>query len=184
MSSYDFTKFKNAGRETGEWLAREFAGLRTGRANPSILDAVLVEAWGARVPIKQVASIAVEDARTLRVAPYDRELAKAIEKAIAAANLGLAAVSGEGGVRVIFPELSAERRVLLVKTAKAKLEEARVSLRRARDAEVHALLAQEKVGKIGKDESFRLKKELDKLAAEENTQYDEALARKEKEIHQ
>lgn len=181
--SYDFTKFKNAGRETGEWLAREFATLRTGRANPSILDGVFVEAWGARVPIKQTASIAVEDARALRVVPYDAEQAKAIEKAIASANLGLSVAAGEGGIRVIFPELSAERRALLLKAAKAKLEEARVSLRRARDAELHALLAGEKAGKVGKDEAFRVKKELDKLTAEENQKYDDALARKETEIN-
>lgn len=182
--SYDFTKFKIAARETGEWLAREFTGLRAGRASPTILDAVLVEAWGAKVPIKQVAGISMEDVRTLRIAPYDAEHAQTIEKAILSANLGLSAVSGEGGVRVMFPELSSERRDALLKTAKAKLEEARVSLRRARDAEIHAFFAQEKAGKIGKDESFRLKKELDKLAAEENKKYDEALARKEKEIHQ
>lgn len=181
--AYDFSKFKAAGRETGEWLAREFATLRAGRANPAILDGVSVEAWGARVPIKQTASIVIEDARALRVVPYDAEQAKAIEKAIATANLGLSVVAGEGGIRVISPELSAERRALLLKTAKAKLEEARVSLRRARDAEIHALLAGEKAGTVGKDESFRVKKELDKLTAEENKKYDDALVRKETEIN-
>src|SRR3989344_8077233 len=108
--AYDFSVFKNKARQVEEWLAKELSALRAGRASPTILDNVLVEAWGSKMPLKQVAALTVEDARTLRVAPYDAEQSKAIEKAITTANLGLSAMSGDSGVRVIFPELSSERR--------------------------------------------------------------------------
>ncbi|OHA19333.1 MAG: ribosome recycling factor [Candidatus Taylorbacteria bacterium RIFCSPLOWO2_12_FULL_48_11] len=181
--AYDFSVFKNKARQVEEWLAKELSALRAGRASPAILDSVLVEAWGSNMPLKQVATITVEDARTLRVAPYDAEQSKAIEKAITAANLGLSAVSGDGGVRVIFPELSSERRAALLKTAKGKSEEARVSFRRVRDEIVRDIDVREKAGSIGEDEKFRMKKELEKLADAEGKKIDDALIRKEKEIN-
>jgi ribosome recycling factor len=181
--AYDFSSFSKKTRDVQEWLARELSGLRTGRAAPAILDGVIVEAYGAKMPIKQVAAITVEDARTLRVSPWDASQAKAIEKAISSSSLGLSAVSGENGIRVIFPELSAERRSALIKTAKSKVEEARVSLRRARDEENKAIDAKEKSGGMGEDEKFRIKKELDKLSDGENKKLEESLARKEKEIN-
>lgn len=181
--AYDFSSFKNKAKQVEEWLAKEFAGLRAGRASPAILDGILVEAWGATMSLKQVAAITIEDARTLRVAPYDAEQSKSIEKAIATANLGLSATSGDGGVRVSFPELSAERRAALVKAAKGKCEEARVSLRRVRDEAVREIDTKEKAGGMGEDEKFRLKKELEKLADAEGKKLEETLARKEKEIN-
>ncbi len=181
--AYDFSSFKNKSKQVEEWLAKELGGLRAGRASPAILDAVSIEAWGARIPIKQVAGITVEDARTLRVAPYDVAHSKAIEKAVASANLGLSAVGGEGGVRVIFPELSSERRAALLKAAKGKLEEARVSLRRVRDEAVRDIDAKEKARQMGEDEKFRLKKELEKLADAEGKKLEDAIVRKEKEIN-
>ena len=181
--AYDFSAFKSKAKQTEEWLAREFTGLRAGRAHPALLDGVRVEAWGTTVPIKQVAAIAVEDARTLKISPYDAAQGKAIEKAIMLANLGLSASAGEGGVRVAFPELTAERRGALLKTAKATCEEARVSLRRARDEAVREVDARAKAGTIGEDEKFRLKKELEKLADTAGAALDAALARKEKEMN-
>ncbi len=181
--AYDFSAFKTKAKQTEEWLAKELSGLRAGRAHPAILDGVRVEAWGATVPIKQVAAIAVEDARTLKVSPYDVAQGKAIEKAIMLGNLGLSASLGEGGIRVAFPELTAERRAALLKTAKAKCEEARVSLRHARDEAVRDIDAKEKAGSIGEDEKFRLKKELEKLGNATGAALDATLARKEKEMN-
>lgn len=180
--AYDFSVFRNKARQIEEWLAKELSALRTGRASPAILDTVLVEAWGSKMPLRQVAALTVEDARTLCVAPYDAEQSKAIEKAITAANTGLSAVSGDATVRVIFPELSSERRAALLKTAKGKAEEARVSFRRVRDEIIRDIDAKERAGSIGEDEKFRLKKELEKLADAEGKKIDEALVRKEKEI--
>lgn len=181
--AYDFSHFKNKAKQVEEWLTKELGSLRAGRASPAILDTVFIEAWGSKMPLKQVASITVEDARTLRVAPYDAEQGKAIEKAIISANLGLSASGGEGGIRVIFPDLSAERRAALIKAAKGKLEEAHVSLRRARDEAIRDITAKEKLGGMGEDEVFRLKKELEKMADAEGKKLEDAIARKEKEIN-
>jgi len=180
---YNFSSFLKKSHEIHEWLAREFSGLRTGRASAAILDGVFAEAYGAKMPIKQIAAITIEDARTLRVVPWDASQSKPIEKAISSASLGLSAISGENGIRVVFPELSTERRTALIKTAKSKVEEARVSLRRARDEENKAIEAKEKSGGMGEDEKFRLKKEIDKLTEAEGKKIEEALARKEKEIN-
>ncbi len=181
--AYDFSQFKTKAKQVEDWLAKEFGGLRAGRASPAVLDSVLVEAWGSKMPIKQLAAIAIEDARTLKISPYDAEQGKAIEKAIMLANLGLSASSGDGGIRVSFPELTSERRVALLKTAKAKYEEARVSFRRVRDETVRDIDAKERAGTIGEDEKFRLKKELEKIADTAGKVLDDTLARKEKEIN-
>ena len=116
--TYDFSSFKQKTEETKSWLSSEFSTLRTGRATPAILDSVQVESYGAKMPIRQVASITAEDAKTLRVSPWDQSQVKAIEKAITDANLGLSVVVDEKGVRAIFPELTTERREARMKLAK------------------------------------------------------------------
>ena len=108
--TYDFSNFKKRTKEIDEHLKKEFAGIRTGRAAPAILDGVLVESYGAKLSIKELGSVTVEDAWTLKISPWDATQAKNIEKAITAANLGLSVSAGDGGVRVFFPELTAERR--------------------------------------------------------------------------
>ena len=179
---YSFLHFQTKAKGVHEWFAKEMSGLRSGRAAPAILDAVFVEAYGAKTPLKHTATISIEDARTLRIAPYDAALAKEIEKAIASANLGLSVSADERGVRAHFPELTAERRVALVKVAKEKFENARVNLRKARDETVKDIEAKEKAGGMGEDEKFRLRKELEKLVEAENKRLQEAFERKEKEI--
>jgi ribosome recycling factor len=121
---YDFKRFETRTAEIDTWLGREFSGIRTGRATPVLLDFVQVEAYGAKVPINQVGSVNVEDARTLRVSVWDASLVRAVEKGIIDADLGMSVVSDSSGLRVIFPELTGERRIQLLKIAKAKLEEA------------------------------------------------------------
>lgn len=180
---YNFSRFNQKAKEVEVWLGKELAGIRTSRATPAILDGVLVESYGAKLPLNQVGSIASQDARTLFITPWDVSVIKEIEKGITAANLGLAVSAVDTGVRVSFPELTAERRVALIKTAKAKLEEARVSVRKLRD-EVHKEIeAAEKGGSMGEDEKFRQKKELDKLVEGENKKLQEALERKEREVN-
>src|SRR5579864_8505376 len=97
---YDFSNFKKQGTETIEWLKREFTGIRTGRATPAILDNVSVESYGAFMKIKELASINIEDARSLRVTPWDMSQAKNIEKAIMLADLGLSAAVDDKGLRI------------------------------------------------------------------------------------
>src|SRR3989344_1759744 len=82
LMAYDFSKLKTNIKETEEWLARELSGVRTGRATPTLLDAVKPEAYGTRTPLRELASVSVEDAKTLRIIPWDRSLSKAIEKGI------------------------------------------------------------------------------------------------------
>src|SRR3989344_6688170 len=115
--AYDFTSLKNKIKETEEWLARELSGVRTGRATPTLLDAVKPEAYGTRTALRELANISVEDARTLLVMPWDATLVRVIEKGITDANLGVGVATDDQGLRVTFPELTAERRIQLTKIA-------------------------------------------------------------------
>src|SRR3989344_397654 len=108
--NYDFKVFDGKTAGAREWLSREYAGLRTGRASPAILDGISVSAYGSMAPLKQVANVGIEDARTLRVSAWDASIVKDIERAITAANLGVGTTADSLGLRVTFPELTAERR--------------------------------------------------------------------------
>ena len=179
---YNFSKLNERIKEVHEWLGRELGGLRSGRATPAILDGVQVESYGTKMPIKHLATISLEDARTLRITPFDSAVSKDIEKAITASNLGLSVSADDKGVRVHFPELTSERRDALMKVAKEKLEAARITARKIRDEILKDIEAKEKEGGMGGDEKFRLKKELDKMSEAENKKLQEAFERKEKEI--
>jgi ribosome recycling factor len=180
--AYDFKPFEQRIKEIEERGKEVLAGIRTGRAAPAILDAVQVESYGTRVPIAQVATIGVEDARTIRITPWDMSNAKEIEKAITAANLGLSVGADEKGIRVSFPELTADRRTQLLKLAKEKVEELRTELRAARDHVWSDIQSQEKDKLMTEDEKFRSKDEMQKRVDAANKDFDAALERKEKEI--
>lgn len=180
--AYNFTSFDGEMKKAVEWLKKEFAAVRTGRATPALLDGVQVDSYGARVPLNNVGSVGVEDPRTLRVTPWDAGQVKALEKAITEANLGLSVVTDDKGLRVIFPELTSERREQLLKVAKGKLEDARVSVRKAREDAVKQLEAAEKGGDMSKDDVFRAKGELQKRVDATNASLDELFKKKETEI--
>lgn len=180
--AYNFKPFEAKIREITERLSKELAGVRTGRATPAILDGVQVEQYGTRMPISNVATVAIEDARSLRVVPWDASMTKEIEKAITMANLGLSVGVDEKGVRVFFPDLTSERRVQLLKVAKDKVEEIRAQLRQARDEVWSDIQKQEKEKKMSEDDKFRAKDEMEKRVQAANKAFDEALVRKEKEI--
>lgn len=180
--AYDFKPFEKRIGEIVEHAGKELSGIRTGRAAPAILDGVQVESYGSRVSINQVAGVSIEDARTLRISPWDSSLTKEIEKAIMAANLGLSVGADERGVRVSFPELTAERRAQLVKLAKEKVEESRASLRVARDEVWSEIQAREKDGDLTEDDKFRAKDDMQKRVDAANAQFDQLLEKKEKEI--
>jgi ribosome recycling factor len=137
--------------------------VRTGRATPTLLDSVKPEAYGVRTPLTQLASVSVEDARTLRVIPWDKSLVKAVEKGIVEADLGVGTSVDDMGLRISFPELTAERRTALKKIAGEKLEHTKVTLRSHRTDAIHEIEAAEKAGGMGKDEVARLKSEVQKL---------------------
>jgi ribosome recycling factor len=180
--AYDFSDFKLNLEGIEEWLGNEYLGVRTGRATPAILDSVYVESYGSRTPIKHVASIAIEDAKTIRVSPWDKSQVKGIEKAIAEANLGLSASSDAQGIRVFFPELTSERRSALMKVVREKLEHSRVSVRAERDEVWSDIQTKEREGEIAEDDKFRLKDEMQKFVDSANQKLEEMAERKEKEI--
>jgi ribosome recycling factor len=180
--AYDFSKLKANITETEEWLARELTGVRTGRATPALLDAIKPEAYGTRTPLREIASVSVEDARTLRVIPWDRGLLKAIEKGITDADLGVGVSTDEQGLRISFPELTSERRKQLSKIAGDKTEQAKVTLRGHRTDTLKALEVAQDAGGMGEDEIVRLKTETQKLIDAGNDALAKVLERKEAEI--
>lgn len=180
--AYDFKTLKERLKGTEDWMVKEMGGIRTGRATPVLLDGVLVESYGTRMPISQLASLSTEDARTLRVVPWNAGQVKDIERAITLANLGVSSSVDEKGLRIFFPELTSERREQLKKIAKQKLEEARVALRGERDKVWGDIQSKEKDGKLSEDEKFRAKDEMQKLVDETNKKLEELAERKEKEI--
>lgn len=182
MANYDFKQFDTKVTAAKEWLAKEYRGLRTGRAAPAILDGVMVSAYGSMMPLKQVASVGVEDARTLRVQPFDASLLKDIERAISAANLGVGTSSDGATVRVSFPELSTERREQLVKVAKGKLEEARTTVRVARDEAWKGIQEKVRASALTEDDKFSLKEDLQKRIDKANEDLEGAFESKEKEM--
>jgi len=180
--AYDFKPFEKKIADITDRLQKELAGIRTGRATPTILDSVFVESYGTRMALNQVANISVEDARTLRVQPWDASQAKEKEKAITVANLGLSVGADEKGVRVFFPELTSDRRTTLMKIAKEKMEEMRTTLRSARDDVWNDIQKREKEGTLTEDDKYRSKEEMQKRVDAANTAFEAALERKEKEI--
>ncbi|MCI0597652.1 ribosome recycling factor [Candidatus Parcubacteria bacterium] len=182
--AYDFSTLKTNIKETEEWLSREFSTIRTGRASAALLDGIKPEAYGARTPLAQLASVSIEDARTIRIVPWDTSVGKAIEKAITEADLGVSVVTDEQGLRVIFPELTAERRAMLTKLAGQKLEEARQTLRGHRAEEIKSIEAAEKAGGMGKDEVARLKDEVQNMIDAGNVTLDTLLSKKQQDISQ
>ena len=180
--AYNFTSLKQETKNIEDWLRREFTTIRTGRATPAILDGVRVEAYGADMSIVELANVSVEDARMIRVTPWDMSIVKAIEKGITASDLGLSLAVDDKGIRITFPELTSDRRTSLIKIAKQKLEDARVTLRTERERVIKDIEKQEKEGSISEDEKFRLKAELQKMLDDTNRVLDEIFVKKEKEI--
>ncbi|OGG60644.1 ribosome recycling factor [Candidatus Kaiserbacteria bacterium RIFCSPHIGHO2_01_FULL_56_24] len=180
--SFDFKALDTKLAGAKEWLGREYQGLRTGRTTPAILDSVSVQAYGSMMPLKQVATIGVEDARTLRVQAFDPGIIKDIERAISQADLGLGIGADAAGVRVSFPELTSERREQLVKLAKAKLEDARTTVRLGRDECWKDIQEQEKLGGMSEDDKFRLKEEMQKKVDDANAELEKLFDKKETEM--
>lgn len=179
---YDFSHLKSQIKDTEEWLSKEFGQIRTGRATPMILDGLSIEVYGAFMAISNVATISSEDARTLRIAPWDSQNIKPIEKAIQTSNLGLSCATDEKGLRVSFPPLTTESRTMFVKIAKAKLEEAKVALRQERNKVNDDLGTQKKDGTMSEDDVMRAKTEVDKFIKEGTDKLEILTDKKEQEI--
>lgn len=170
------------GEEIKKWLSKELSTLRTGRATVTILDGVSVQSYGTYSPINQIATINVEDAKTIRLTPWDKTVLKALEQAITKADLGLSIVSNGIDVRVIFPDLTTETRMNLVKQGYKRVEEAKVSLRAERSDTIKKLEQFAKENSISEDDVKRQKDEVQKSVDTLVTEFDSVGALKEKEI--
>jgi ribosome recycling factor len=167
-----------------EVLHREFGGLRTGRASANLLEPVMVEAYGQKMPINQVGTIGVPDARMITVQVWDRALVTYVEKAIREASLGLNPQSDGQLVRVPIPPLNEERRKEITKIASRYTEEAKVAVRNVRRHGMDELKRLEKEGKVSQDEIKKHTKEVQDLTDQSVKKMDDAFAHKEKEILQ
>lgn len=165
-----------------EATKENFMSIRTGRANPALLNGIMVDYYGAPTPIKAVASIGVPEPRTLSVTPFDASQANAVEKAIRDSDLGVSPNRDGNVIRVTMPELTEERRKEYVKLAKNKAEEGKVAVRNIRRKAKESIDKSVKDGELGEDEGDRLQKELDKVTKQVTDSLDVLLEGKQKEI--
>ena len=164
-------------------VAREdFTSIRTGRANPSMFAKVLVDYYGAPTPVNQLASFHVADARMLTLTPFDKGAMPAIEKAIRESDLGVNPTNDGNIIRVVFPQLTEERRKDFIKVAHKKAEDARISIRSVRRHAKDQLDRLAKDGEVGEDDANRAEKELEKLTQKSVAGVDELLRNKESEL--
>jgi ribosome recycling factor len=163
-------------------VRREFSTIRTGRANPAILDRVEVEAYGSKMPLRSVANVSVPEPRLLTVTPFDPGTIKAIERAIDTSDVGLNPQNDGKIIRLPIPELTEERRKQLIRLARSMAEEGRVSVRNVRRDEMRDLHELMKEGEISQDDERRAEAELQQLTDSYIKRVDAALADKEAEL--
>lgn len=168
--------------KTVENTKENFSGIRTGRANPALLNGITVDYYGAPTPIKSLATIGVPEPRTLAVTPFDATQAGAVEKAIRDSDLGISPNRDGNVIRLTMPELTEERRKEYVKLAKAKAEDGKVAVRNIRRKAKESIDKSVKDGEMGEDEGDRLLKELDKVTKAVSEDIDALLDTKQKEI--
>ena len=160
----------------------EFAGIRTGRATPAIVEKLRVDYYGSEVPLQQLASFSVPEPRVLVIAAYDKSAIKAIEKAIQASDVGVTPSNDGVVVRLTFPELTADRRKQMVKVVKARAEDGRVAVRNVRRHVRQELEQLEKDGELSRDDLDRIEKDLEKLTHDVIAEIDTMSGHKEKEL--
>lgn len=160
----------------------EFAGVRTGRPSPVLVERLRIECYGGEAPLQQLAGLTVPEGRLLVITPYDKGLIKSIEKAILQSDLGINPSNDGQVIRLVFPVLTEERRKELVKVVRHKAEEARVAVRNLRRAARHDLDGWEREGEISSGELERGEKDLDKLTHDHVGAVDKLLVHKEQEL--
>jgi ribosome recycling factor len=163
-------------------VAEDFASIRTGRANPQLLNRIMVDYYGAATPLQQLANFSVPEPRVLIVHPFDRGSVSQVEKAIRESDLGLNPSSDGTIVRCIFPELTEERRRDFIKLAKQAAEDGRIAVRNIRRGARDAMQKLEDGGDVGADEHGRYAKKLEELTASHVARIDQALEQKEEEL--
>jgi len=184
MSSFDLSEIERRMRGALGVLKQEFAGLRTGRASASLLDPIMVMAYGNPMPLNQVATVNVPEPRMITVQVWDKSQVNAVDKAIRESDLGLNPVVEGQLLRLPIPELNEERRHEIAKVAHKYAEQARVAVRNVRRDGMEHLKRAEKEGEMGKDEHHSLSTKVQELTDKIIKEIDESLATKEAEIMQ
>jgi ribosome recycling factor len=165
-----------------EHFKKDIGSLRTGRANPSILEGVQVDAYGSKTPINGVASITVQDGQCIVISPWDKSVAKDIEKSIVEADLGLGVVNEGDKIRLTVPRMTEENRKDLVKKLNERMEKAKVSIRQTREEMKKDIEAAEENKEISEDDKFRFVKELEEYINKINDEIKSIRDKKEEEI--
>jgi ribosome recycling factor len=184
MSSFDLSEIERRMRGAVGVLKQEFSGLRTGRASASLLDPIMVMAYGNPMPLNQVATVNVPEPRMITVQVWDKSQVNAVDKAIRESDLGLNPVVEGQLLRLPIPELNEERRHEIAKVAHKYAEQARVAVRNVRRDGMEHLKRAEKEGEMGKDEHHSLSTKVQELTDKIIKEIDEALANTEAEIMQ
>lgn len=180
--SVDFAEYSRRMEKSLDHLAEEFGAVRAGRANAKVLDRITVEYYGSETALNGVATISTPDARTLVIQPWDTSLLKEIQKAIQASDLGINPQNDGKVVRLVFPQLTEERRKDLTKQVKKYAEEAKVAMRNIRRDGMDYVKKLKKDSAITEDEQKKAEKDLQDLLDKFIKKADEALAAKEKEL--
>ncbi len=168
--------------KTIEFLKADLSQLRTGRASPALVENITIDAYGAPMAVKGVASISVSDAKTLVIEPWDKSLMKAVEDGIRNSGLGINPVNDGKILRVVMPSMTEENRRNLVKIVGQKGEEARIRVRQTREEIRGAVITAEEAGDIPEDERFAILDHLETMCREFNDRVKEVCAEKEKEV--
>ena len=184
MAKYDKADIERRMKGAIDSLKSDLSGLRTGRANTSLLDPVVVEVYGAMMPLNQVATVSAPEPRMLSVQVWDKANVTAVEKGIAKANLGLNPMIDGQNVRLPMPDLTEERRKDLAKVAGDYGEKAKIAIRNVRRDGMEALKEDEKKKEISEDEQKRSEGDVQKMTDAHVAQADEAVAKKQQEIMQ
>ena len=184
MADMNLSDFERRMHSAFDVLAKEFTGLRTGRASTSLLEGIVVEVYGSKMPLNQVGSVSVSEPRLLTVQVWDANNAKAVEKAIANAGLGLNPQPAGNVIRVPLPGLTEERRVELAKVAAKYAEQARIAVRNVRREGMDLAKKTQKEGKMSEDELKTTEGKIQKITDTWIKKIDETLAAKDQEIKQ
>jgi ribosome recycling factor len=179
-----YKSMKENMNKTLENLQREYSMLRTGRANPQLVEKIKVEYYGTPTPLNQLASIGAPEARMLLIQPYDKTALPEIEKAILASDLGITPNNDGNVIRLVFPQLTEERRKELVKVVKKKAEEARVAIRNIRRENMDKVKTMQKNSEITEDDLKRAQNEIQKITDEFIEKVDKLAKAKEEDVLQ
>lgn len=178
----DYNEFESKMKKTAEVLKTQLASVRAGRANAAVLDQITVDYYGVPTPIQQVASVSVPDPRSLLIQPWDASVLKGIEKAILASELGINPQNDGRAIRLVFPQLTEERRKELAKQVKKYGEEAKVAVRNIRRDAIDKFKKQQKASEITEDDYKTIEKDIQKLTDDYVKEVESIADKKEKEL--